>query len=212
MFKVSVPELEYAPVTVPATQVRVGERLVTNDGTRTVDEVKRGPKYVTILQHGKPKPLFRGEPHETVAVLRPTEESMSAKNKATTTNRLNKRLREKHAEFTPNRRQLEVLAKLTEAAEKGHGPSSFTTSDLVAAQAADTVEARFYSMVDGALKKDENVNLEKVQAFAVEQFTKAVLDASRGLSRSTSVISNAMDDALTQAYARFIDDAVWSSL
>lgn len=212
MFQVPVPETEYEWVQMPLRNVRRGEMVTLDQDNPTasyvVTENKTGPKWTTLLHAGGT--IVRAEPGTTISVSRRSNESAQAAGKALTTNRINKRLRERLEKHVTNERQLEVLAKLTEAAQTGYRPSSFTTSDLLTAQARDEVDARFAQMLKHALEKDENADLQDILRRAVELFSAEIVRRARnigGLSRSTSVVSNAMEDAVTAAYAKFIDDA-----
>lgn len=209
MYQVPVPETEYEWVAWPLSRVTPGSTVTLDqdnpDASRKVTDNKTGPKWTTLLDADGI--IVRAEPTSTISVRRPTEESSRAASKALTTNRVNERLRERHAEFKVNAGQLEVLAKLTEAAEQGYSPSSFTTSDLLVVQASDQVAARFDKMVAHALELDENADLQDILRRARDHFKDDIVRKMRGLSRSTSVVSNAMDDALLSATARFVDDA-----
>jgi len=211
MFQLPVPELEYEWVPQELRRVRAGDTVTLDQDNPTasyvVTENKTGPKWTTLLHAGGT--IVRAEPTTTISVRRPTKVSQAAASQSQTVNRLNKRLRERLEAHVSNGRQLEVLAQLTEAAQSGYRASSFTTSDLLTAQARDEVEARFMQMVEHALEQDADVNLQGVLRAAVKLFSEQLVSRARnaGISRSTSVVSNTMEDALTAAYAKFIDDA-----
>lgn len=206
MFTIEIPELEYEFITVPTDQVKVGEEIANKDGALVrVDEVKRGPKWITLLAHdGVIWRHERGSVSTYVKVRRVTEASRKANYEADYRLYVNTELRKKAAAHVNRSKTTAALSKIQEDAEKYY-LDSFRIDHLINAQAEDIVLDNFYGAVNYRLGQNED---EDLYAFIDEyktHLTKQLVSGIRGTSRSTSVVSNAMDDAKHEAMAKFLD-------
>lgn len=207
MFTVEIPELEYENVTVLAEQVKPGEEVLDKAGYGvTITEVKRGPKWVTLLaQDGRAIwRLERGGGEDYVRVSRVTEASRKANYEADYRLYINTELRKKAAAHVNRSKTTAALSKIQEDAEKYY-LDSFRIDHLINAQAEDIVLDNFYLAVNTRLERDEDADLYDFVDEYKTYLTKQLVSGIRGTSRSTSVVSNAMDDAKHEAMAKFLD-------
>ena len=207
----------FAPVMEPVTEavnvkvesVRKGETVISLGEHFEVGEVKHGNKYVTILST-EGKTLFRLEPGSSVWAERETSWSRQARDEAIHVNRVNERLRQAAAEYKHNERTKAVHAKLTEAAYEGYVADSFRMADLIQAQAKDEVFGRLYTTLNSVLEKDPNRNLVEWLEEYKKQLLREFTVHFRGLSKSTSQVSNLMDDARNEVIVKLLDrDMLW---
>jgi len=207
MFTIEIPELEYQLVSELTERVKIGEEVVNKDGALvTVAEVKRGPKWTTLVD-GDGKLIWRhenGTGMDYVQVRRTTPESRQAVYEAEHRLHVNTELRKKAASHVNRSKSLAALAKIQEDAEKYY-IDSFRIDHLINAQAEDLVLDRFYGAVTARLARDEDADLVDYVDEYKEHLNQELVRSVRGTSRSTSVVSNAMDDAKQDAIAKFLD-------
>lgn len=208
----------FAPVMEPVTETvavkiaHVGKGEMVQAGNTKffkVAEVKRGTKYVTLLDEDG-NHIARKEGSETVLVERESQWSRNVRAEAKHVNQVNERLRQAAAEYKPNEKTKAALARLTEQAYSGYVADSFRTQDLIKAQAYDEVYGRFYAAVKNALEQDPNRNLVEFVEEYKKELTRTFLIHFSGTSRSTSVVANVMDDAKNEVIVKFLDhDMLW---
>lgn len=198
-------------VTVLASLVHVGDIIATGAERDTiVHSVKVGTKWVE-LRNNIGKLIMRVEAATELTVGREfeTDESKAARERAFR----NEAIRKSVAKKDVNSNTLKALAALTEQAEKGYIADSFKTSALLAAQAEDKVADGFGAFVTnnvGRVNKETGEVIDETAAWEayIEVLKERLLgrsyDMTRGLSRSTSVVSNVMDDAEREATVEFV--------
>jgi hypothetical protein len=207
MFTIEIPELEYENVSVRAEQVRKGEEVLDKAGfSVTVKDVKVGPKWVTLFDKDDKIiwRLERGGGEDYVRVSRVTEESRKANYEADYRLYVNTELRKKAAAHVNRSKTTAALAKVQEDAEKYY-LDSFRIDHLINAQAEDIVLDNFYHAVNTRLERNEDADLYAFVDEYKTHLTKQLVSGVRGTSRSTSVVSNAMDDAKHEAMAKFLN-------
>lgn len=193
---------ERRTVTVVVQNVKVGDGLAQTDTRWAVQEVKVGRKWVYIKAEKAGRPdvakTFEFELDTQVSVERSfeTEESQTAR----TAERVESWYQSIIDSFEPEAPA--VLAKLTDEAGKGYAPSSFTMTALIQAQATDLVMGRYIAFVAQGKEHGKTVT-ETRELFKASCMERIVRFASSGTSRSTSQMSNLMEDAEAEALARF---------
>lgn len=207
---IEIPEAEYRTEIskVELQDVRKGDTLVTGaQSPVNVHSVKVGTKWVE-LRDVIGKLIIRAEVGTEVSVARDveTEESKERRLRA----KKNEMIREAVAKRDVNSAQKKALAVINKAVEEGYQVSSFQMADLLAAQAEDKVYDRLGAFITNNVGREiEDKVWDEVDAYEAyrETMKERLLgsyDMTRGLSRSTSMVSNLMDDAEREATVEFI--------
>jgi hypothetical protein len=198
--EVTVPEAvtEVNKYTVKMTEVRRAD--VVNG--RVVDRVKSGPKWTELLDaDGKRIARIESEFETYIERAEETGESRDARNRAYANRGIQRKLND------PATAVADAVAKIAEASAKGHEIGYNLLADLISAQAKAKVWASFRSAV---LAAPDGLDLTEVRdafrARLTDHLVGAVSGSQTGLSRSTSVVSNVLDDADRAAIADFIRD------
>jgi len=181
----------------------------------TVGDVRTGPKYVRVFDADGKQIASAATDQETLTVVvrdRETPESVEARRRAINNEAIEDRVAEETAKG-PQPRTLAALAGMTEEVTNGYHVNHVGVGGLMTAQAKDTLWARFISMVDynfsdEAAARDDFTPVDHVGV--LERFRSTVADLllgshdlTGGLSRSTSMVANLMNDAEREAYAEF---------
>lgn len=182
-------------VKVEATKVRVGNII---DG-EVVVEVKRGSKYVKVWS--AERMLLQVDISAEIGVTHTveTEESKTAR----TDYIYNFVILQSASKHVANSGQIAALAKLQANADKGYTASSFDTAALLEAQATDDVQARWVDALDHLLGEGHDAKAAR-DIYVADLKEDLVASYDGGLSRSTSVVSNIMEDARDAAIRTFI--------
>lgn len=184
---------------VAARYVQQGDILANH----TVGEVKRGTKWADISDT-EGKRILRVPLSDLVSVERqyPTEESVNARGRAHRNERIARALATRTDQIQ------EALDKLNKHyAEYGY-LRHWEVEPLIAAAAEEKVWRRFVSAVS---HYEEQEDFEGDLVDVVEEFKEHLKEGltgeyrHRALSRSTSIVSNLMDDCDTAAEAAFVN-------
>lgn len=203
--------------TVGAGNVQRGDVISTeNPGNlpygATVERVKVGTKYATLID-ANDQPMARLYADTPVVVERQveTDESKAARRRAYVLDDIENDL----AKWQPQ--MPKVANDVWTKAANYEKVTSFTMDALIQAQAEDKVWLGWRKAYDYLTARPEERGgpLDALQALAlyVEELRKEIVrKASYGLlSRSTSVVSNVMEDAELAAKAEFVEHAErWS--
>jgi len=204
MYTAVVPAEKYGIETVKLSEVRKTDQVFYGEKLVNVSDVKRGNKYITVIDENE-KVVARDVPATEVKVVRETQESLRAIGEAKHVNRVNQKLRENAAEFVPNEKTKEALAKLQANADAGYVADWSATTQLIRAQAHDEVYGRFYTSMQNVLERDPETNLIDFVEEYKEMLQREFLIHFSGTSRSTNVVSNVMDDAKNEVIVKFLD-------
>jgi hypothetical protein len=176
-----------------ASEIKVGD--VYKD--QEISEVKVGRKWVYLTGETKTFELYLGD---QVAIQRwvKTDE---AKEREALRSREEWIIRQ-IAGWKPATPK--AMESINETVAKNQVFSSFQMADLIAAQANDKVWARYIHAVNYMVEKEEMTFSAAHDKFVAE-LTKTVLSAAAsGSFRSSSVVSNVMDEADVIAMASFL--------
>ena len=208
---IEIPEAEYRTEIskVELQDVKKGDTLVTGaQSPVNVHSVKVGTKWVE-LRDVIGKLILRAEVGTEVSVARDVETDESKERRLRA--RKNEMIRKAVAERDVNSAQKKALAVINKAVEEGYIVSSFQTADLIAAQAEDKVYDRLGAYITNNVGREleDGTVIDETAAYEAyrESLKERLLgsyDLTRGLSRSTSVVSNLMDDAEREATVEFI--------
>ena len=212
---IEIPEAEYRTEIskVELQDVKKGDTLVTGaQSPVNVHSVKVGTKWVE-LRDVIGKLILRAEVGTEVSVARDVETDESKERRLRA--RKNEMIRKAVAERDVNSAQKKALAVINKAVEEGYIVSSFQTADLIAAQAEDKVYDRLGAYITNNVGREleDGTVIDETAAYEAyrESLKERLLgsyDLTRGLSRSTSVVSNLMDDAEREATVEFIRHGV----
>ena len=202
------PETEYKTVqlTVRADQVRAGDVRLKTQGNRTVTrevaEVKVGTKWVYLRDaQGKTIDELPLEAGVLVQRTQQTEDSAQAQHRAYQNRKLAQTLAGRSDGVQS------ALARVTEQITEYGAADYNAISGLLAAQAQLKVHNELVGM---ALTEKYEDLVAAAHAFAERLKNQLVQDVRhRALSRSTSVVSNLLEDCDREAMAKFIDDMRW---
>src|SRR5690606_30234090 len=111
MFTIEIPELEYENVSVQAKDVKTGDVVIVKGARHKVAEVKRGPKWTTLLDKVGGT-IVRLENDDTLLVHTPTEASLKAQYEAEYRLRVNTLLRKNAAEHVNRSKTKDALLKI----------------------------------------------------------------------------------------------------
>lgn len=208
MFTIDIPELEYENVTAHAKAVKVGDVVISKGARHKVAEVKRGPKWTTLLDKVGGT-ILRLENEDPLLVHTPTEASRKAVYQAEYVKYVNEDLRTKLDKYERGTRTKKAMAELQKEVDAGYVLRSYLVEGLIEAQAKDQVQDAYYATLKRVLEQNPDTDLEAWTKEYKDELGKTLITRMRGLSRSTSVTTNAMDDALNEATASFIRDIFW---
>lgn len=107
----------------------------------------------------------------------------------------------------PMARTAAILQSMTDTADKGHTVSDFVVTAFLEAQALDKITARFTRIFNSQTNVDADA-ITVWEAFKLELTTDIMRSAAYGSSRSTSVVSNVMDDVERQVACRLLNQFV----
>lgn len=207
----------FADTTVRADEVRKGD-LGTDSSPVTAVEVKT--KYTYITFEGSEKPV-RFENDWIVTIRRETEESIEQRHELRNRERRNRRILDWYENYQPMARAKHEQERINAIVTGGSAVDSFRMTQFIEAQAADRMDAEAHYTIqawfelqagcetEGKLAKA--FDLVEVADLIVEKLLRRmVIDTRHGLSRSTGVITNAMEDADREARAKFLDNSMWT--
>lgn len=208
----TAPEFRTELLTVKIEDVLKGDTFARAGKEKVVHAAKLGTKWVE-LRDEQGVLIIRQQVGTTVPVAREveTDESKARRNRALS----NETIRKSVAKRDVNTATTKALAKINEKVAQGYTISSFEMSDLIAAQAEDRVYDRFTAFVTNNVGRVNEETGEVVDETAAMEAYREILkdrligafDLTRGLSRSTSVVSNIMDDAEREATVEFVRHA-----
>lgn len=208
----TAPEFRTELLTVKIEDVLKGDTFARAGKEKVVHAAKLGTKWVE-LRDEQGVLIIRQQVGTTVPVAREveTDESKARRQRALK----NETIRKSVAKRNVNTATTKALAKINEQVAKGYTISSFEMSDLIAAQAEDRVYDRFTAFVTNNVGRVNEETGEVVDETAAMEAYREILkdrligafDLTRGLSRSTSVVSNIMDDAEREATVEFVRHA-----
>lgn len=191
-----------------AEKLKIGDRTIVSHTEITKVDVKT--KYVYTETEGGAD--GRSEIGQPLAVWRETEESRSARIEVQYRARRNRQILEWFESYKERSQTKAVQAKINEQlSHDGALVDDWTITQLLNAQAEDKVSARVHRALQNFYKKtmaDEEhpaADLVGVVEMVAERFRDELITGMRGLSRSTSVVHNAMEDADRAAMAKFLD-------
>lgn len=197
-------------INLDVEDVEIGDLYAVAGKEANIASVKAGTKWIELRADGG-KLIARLEVGTKITVVREveTEESKAARKRAFQNETIRKSVEKKAV----NSAQLKVLAELTEQAQKGYLADSFKMTALLAAQAEDEINDGFAAFVTNNVGRvneqtgevvDETAAYEAYKAMLTKRLIGGGYDITRGLSRSTSMASNLMDDAKREATVEFI--------
>lgn len=210
MITTTVPEkvTQTAAMVLEAGQIKRGD--VFSRGKKMVEAatVKVGPKNAEVLDKDDKSILYMAK-ENPVTVYREieTDESKAAREKALKADYLERELRD----WKPSTEA--VAGSLLEQAQEHGQVRAYTVADLINSQARDQVwyewAGAHHYLTEGRREEDGGTvgTVEALQKF-MEQQQRRLLNQfpHNALSRSTSVVDNAMEDANRSAVARFLDE------
>lgn len=194
-------------LTVKIEDVHKGDTFARADKERVVHAVKLGTKWVELRTEDGML-IIRQQVGTVVPVAREveTDESKARRQRALKNETIRKSLDKRETQHATKK----ATAKIQEKLEKGYLIDSFTMSKLIAGQAEDKVYDLLAHRMESVGRELEDGTIVD-ETFVYERFVEEMkerliggYDLTRGLSRSTSVVSNVMDDAEREAIVEFI--------
>ena len=161
-----------------------------------------GRKYVTLVTDKNPKILVGVD--EDVPVLREQE---TANAKEASTKLFEARFAERAVEMRLSRFE-DAHKALNESVEKYGEADGFRLSDFIQAQA----DAHIAREIQKRAERDNSSILEaseKVQDYYKKQLSEGSYIINTGLSRSTGVLHNVVEDAKAEAILKFVRDGIF---
>lgn len=198
---------ETIQLTVLAKDVQKGDIIVTAGKARTVGDLKVGRKNVELFDENA-KSVFYAPLDSEVRVTREveTEESKTARLEESK-NRLIQKDIERHqaGAYTAAQKVANDILQYGKT-------DSFALTNLISFQATDQVWAEWIKahnyMTSEERGEERKSSSQALELFVAGKAKDVVRKASYGLlSRSTSVVSNVMEDAELAAWAEFVDQA-----
>ena len=195
----------YEQITVQAADLEARDMWHGKDQITSVDPKDKWTHVV--FADGSKKRLLN---EETVQVWRESEASKAARYEADRRERLDARIRGWYDRYENRRHTNRIQAKIVErlAAHPGALIDDYLMGELIEAQADDKIEATVHhnisNYLDGSARGDfaEAPDLVAAVEIVANSYRDMALQF-RGLSRSTSVMSNVMEDADRAAQAEF---------
>ena len=204
---------QYETITVKATEIRRNDFLLgrrgQGGGQPLVKKVEPKVKWVYVTDTNDKVWEFPKD-QDNVMVMRETEASRMARVEADHREYRNEKIQKWFDKFESRRHTLAAQAKINEIlSNEGALVDDWNMRGFIEAQASDKVEARVHHALEFYFRKQEEG--ESVAADLVEMVEKIADDVkdslfseyNSGLSRSTSVVENVMEDADRAAKGRF---------
>lgn len=206
---IEIPErvTEQVEMTIAVEAVQKGDVLENQKGAlRTVATKKTGPKW-TVLENPDAERIVRLENGTQVTVRRTqeTEASQAARYAAMQAERIIDAVNS----WTPS--VPEAMEKLNEHVAKGYVVGYQEMDRLAEAQADDLVWARYCQAVRyQMLEADEPVDAVTARDRYIDDLTKQIVSKAQYVSnRSSSQMSNLLDDKNLAAMGRFVERRAW---
>ena len=196
-----VPEYDYNEIEIAAKDVKVGDLL--NNGT--VTEVKIGRKWAYLtVQFPMMTKVAEIELQVVVRVARKTrtEDSSALARRAYTNGEISKIVTQRAG--ATDAALAAVAADISRCGAAGYNE----LSNLMAAQAKRALLTEFVGFSTNGHAVFEDAVAAK-QAFIEVLKARLASDTFRALSRSTSVVSNLLDDVRRETELRFVADSRW---
>lgn len=201
---------KFESLTVEGKDLKAGDVLTKGEIGKVM--VKQAWTHFTYMSGETGK--YRND--EAVFIRRETEESKGARIEAEHRARRNKLIREWFGTYQERSRTKAVQAKINDQLNRDGGlVDDWTVSQLLTAQAEDKVSARVHRAIRVFDEKGADhpaSDLVEVVELVAERFRNELISGMRGgMSRSTSIVHNAMEDADRAAQAGFLDGGSFGS-
>lgn len=197
-------------LTVEGKDLKAGDVLTKGELEKVL--VKQAWTHFTYVSGETGK--YRND--EAVFIRRETEESRQARADEAYQVRRNTQIRAWFNTYVERANTKAAFAKMGEILDRDGGlASDWEVAGFIEAQAKDKVAARLHRAIrvfDEKLADGEEHparDLVGVTEMVAERFTSELLTGVSGLSRSTSVVHNAMEDADRKAMAQFVDQRAY---
>jgi hypothetical protein len=199
-------EFETYTETIKAGAAREGDMITSDPAMRRIRKVKAATKW-TELRTEDGTLILRTLSDSDIEVYRERETEASRNRRSREAK--NARLLNAAAEHQPQSNTKKALEALNERVAAGCMVDHWLTSRLLDAQAEDEVLDVLFHLVNERATDPESATdavdvLEAYKTKLMEQMIGSH-DLTSGLSRSTSMVSNLMNDAKREAIARFLN-------